>query len=80
MKMCELSVTKEFLVLSKKIEYQNYNLVYEFIQNIFRVFVVLLFYLFTKDLKVMIYVTLIFILAGVFLNFKKIDDADFDIK
>ena len=79
-KMLELSVNKEFFTLSKKFEYYNYNLVYEVIQNIFRVTVVGLIYLFVFDLKNMVYVTLLFMLIGVFLKFKSVEKIDFEIK
>ena len=71
-KMYELSISKEFYVLSKKFEYNNYNYVYEMIQNIFRTFVVFILLLFVNDLKKMIYIVLIFIIIGAFLNFKQI--------
>ena len=35
-KMYELSISKEFYTLSKNFEYNNYNLIYELIQNSFR--------------------------------------------
>lgn len=78
-KMYEISMGKEFCLLSKKLEYENYNAVYEFTQNTFRLFVTIIIYYFINDLKVMIYVPLLFILAGIFLNFKHLDIEDYDI-
>jgi len=78
-KMYELSINKEFYSLSKKFEYENYNLVYEIVQNTFRTFILLICYLFINDLKYMIYITLIFILVGSFIKFKYIKDKNFKI-
>ena len=79
-KMLELSLNKEFFTLSKKFEYYNYNLVYEFIQNVFRVLVVGFIYFFVYDLKNMVYVVLIVMLIGVFLKFKTVEKEEFEIK
>ena len=79
-KMHELSISKEFYTLSKKFEYNNYNLIYEVVQNLFRtVVVVILFglYILEGDLKVMIYATLFFIFIGVFLKFKQMKIKDY---
>lgn len=70
-KMFELSIHKEFFTLSKKFEYNNYNLVYEIVQNSFRSIVVLILLLSNFDLKTMIYSTLGFIAFGVFLRFEQ---------
>ena len=70
LKMYELSINKEFFIFSKKFEYYNYNLVYELVQNTFRSCIVLFILLLNCNLKYMIYVTLLFILIGVFMNFK----------
>ena len=67
-KMYELSINKKFYTLSKKFEYNNYNLVYELIQNSFRTFVVLIFVIFNFELKTMIYITLLFMMIGIFFN------------
>ena len=69
-KMYEQSFYKEHLNLSKKIEYHNYNLAYEMIQNAFRTFVVLILYIFIKDIKLMIYIVLLFISTSLMVNFK----------
>lgn len=79
-KMLELSIQKEFYVQSKKFEYYNFNLAYEFLLNLFRVIVVGLIYFFVFDLKNMIYVTLIFMTIGVFLNFKEIKKSEYSVK
>lgn len=71
-KMYELSISKEFYVLSKQFEYYNYNYIYEFIQNIFRTIVVLVLFLFGNNLKSMIYIVLLFIILGALLNFKQV--------
>lgn len=71
-KMYELSISKEFYVLSKQFEYYNYNYIYEFIQNIFRTIVVLVLFLFGNNLKSMIYIVLLFIILGALFNFKQV--------
>lgn len=70
-KMYELSINKEFYTLSKKFEYNNYNLMYEITQNSFRSLIVLILMIFNQNLKVMVYITLIFITIGAFFNFKQ---------
>lgn len=70
-KMYELAINKEFYTLSKKFEYNNYNLIYELIQNSFRSFVTLIFVAFTVELKTMIYITLTFIIISGFFSFGK---------
>ena len=79
-KMYELSIQKEFYIQSKKFEYYNFNLVYEFLLNGFRLLVVLFIYLFVNDLKVMVYIVAIFILLGVFFNFKEIKKSEYKVK
>ena len=69
--MYELSVAKEFYTLSKRFEYNNYNLVYEVFQNFFRAFVVFILLVFVNDIKVMIYITLVFIMFGAILKIMK---------
>lgn len=76
-KMYELSINKEFYVLSKKYEYYNYNLLYEMSLNFLRSFVLLIMYLFINDLKVMIYITLLFFVIGLLINFEKSNLKDF---
>ena len=66
-KMHELSINKNYYELSKKYDFGKYNFVYENTQNLTRSLVVLLL-LFVGNIKVMIYINLIFILLGVFIN------------
>ena len=54
-KMHEISISKEFYTLSKKFEYNNYNLVYEIVQNSFRAISLLVIYILNIDLKIAIY-------------------------
>lgn len=68
-KMYELTISKEFYSLSKNFEYSNYNLAYELIQNFFRSFVVLILFVFNIDLKIMVYIPLLFIIIGAIFNF-----------
>ena len=67
-KMYELSISKNFYTLSKKFEYYNYNLLYEFTQNLFRSIVVFLLFISNFNIKNMVYITLLFIFIGVFLQ------------
>ena len=60
-KMYELSIQKNFYLLSKNFDYQNYNLVYEVTQNVFRTIIVAILYFFVNDLKFMIIIVLFFI-------------------
>ena len=78
-KMYELSMSKEFYSLSKKFEYTNYNLVYEFVLSIFRTLILLVCFVFIKDLKIMIYFSVVLILIGLLLKFKPIKGKDFEI-
>lgn len=79
-KMFEISLNKNFYELSKKFEYYNYNYAYEFAQNTFRAIIVAILYLITNDLKVMIYITLFFILSGLLFNFEKNNNKDYKAK
>ena len=76
-KMHEISISKEFYTLSKKFEYNNYNLAYEIVQNSFRTIAILSVLIFNIDLKVMIYILLIFQLIGICLNFKQLEKEDY---
>lgn len=80
LKMYEISMNKELYTLSKKFEYNNYNLMYEILCKLFRFFVLLICYIFVDNLKVMIYFSVIVILVGLLLNVKKIDKNDFKFK
>ena len=76
-KMHEISISKEFYTLSKKFEYNNYNLAYEIVQNSFRTIAILSVLIFKIDLKVMIYILLTFQLIGICLNFKQLEKDDY---
>ena len=76
LKMYEISLNKEVYSLSKKFEYNNYNLVYEIVCKSSR-FIVLFIALFIHDLKVMIYVSIGFLLISLFVNVKTIKKEDF---
>ena len=76
-KMHDISINKQFYALSKKFEYNNLNLVYELTQNIIRTLVILVFVIFTFNLKTMIYITLGIIFIGVFIKFKNVETNDY---
>jgi hypothetical protein len=78
--MYEISMNKELYSLSKKFEYNNYNLMYEILCKLFRSIVLIISYFFINDLKVMIYVSVGFILLGLFVNVKQIKKKDFEFK
>ena len=69
-KMYEQSFHKEFLSLSKNYEYHNYNYMYEMVQNVSRLIVVSILYFFVSDIRVMIYVVLLFISICLLFSFK----------
>ncbi len=69
-KMNEISVNKEFLKLSKKFDYENYNYAYEQTQNLFRLIVSAIMFLFMNDLRVMIYFILLVMAIAIPLKFK----------
>lgn len=71
-KMYEISVQKEFYLLSKNFEYQNYNLVYEITQNLFRTVIVSILYLFINDLRIMIIIILLFFTFSMLFKFNNI--------
>lgn len=76
-KINEISVQKEFYILSKKFEYQNYNFIYELAQNLFRTIITGILFFYVSDVKIMIFIVLIAILTGAFVKFKKIDIVDY---
>ena len=78
-KMYELSISKEFYSMSKKFEYYNYKLVYELILSIFRTFILVICYFFIKDLKIMIYFSILMILISSLLKFKPLKERNFKI-
>ena len=69
-KMYEQSFQKEHILLSKNFEYNNYNYAFETIQNVARFIVFLILYLFVRDIKSMLYITLIVISSSLFVSFK----------
>jgi hypothetical protein len=79
-KMYEISMNKEMYSLSKKFEYNNYNLMYEIVCKVFRFVVLFICYLFIDDLKMMIYLSILVILVGIFINIKKIRKKDFEFE
>ena len=79
-KMYEISMNKEIYSLSKKFEYNNYNLMYEIVCKLFRSVVLVISYFFIDDLKIMIYVSIVVILLGLFVNVKKIKRKDFEFE
>lgn len=79
-KMYEISINKELYSLSKKFEYNNYNLMYETVCKIFRGIVLAISYFFINDLKIMIYVSVAFILSGLIFSIKKIRKRDFEFE
>lgn len=69
-KMYEVSINTEFYTLSKKFEYEKYNFAYECTQNFTRTLVLFILMLF-NNLKIMIYIVLVFILLGTLFTSKK---------
>lgn len=69
-KMNEISVNKEFIKLSKKFDYENYNYAYEQTQNLFRLIVSAIMFLFMNNLRVMIYFILLVMAVAIPLKFK----------
>lgn len=68
-KMYEISVNNDFYKLSKKFDYESYNFIYEINQNLSRTLMVTILLLVPTNLKLMIYITLIFIAIGITMNF-----------
>ena len=68
-KMNEISVNKEFIKLSKQFDYENYNYAYEQTQNMFRLIVSAIMFLFMDDLKLMIYFILLVMAVSIVLKF-----------
>lgn len=81
-KMIDVSINKEVYKLSKKIDYENYNLYYELVEHISKVIVLLPLLLFINDFKVMIYLVLTLFVSAIIFNFiiPDIDDYNNDIK
>ena len=78
-KMYEQSFNKEFIVLSKNYEYHNYNFMYEMIQNVSRALVVFILFMFIRDVRVMMYVVLLFISISLFFEFKLKPSCDSEV-
>ena len=76
-KMNDISTQKEFIKLSKKFNYENYNYAYEWIQNIFRVTLTAIMVLFISDIRVMIYLTLALQAFIIPLKFKYVRKKDY---
>lgn len=76
-RMYEISISKEFYVLSKKFEYNDYNLMYEISQNAARSITLFILFISNMNLKLMIYTVLFFILLGMFIDFKQSDSKDY---
>ena len=74
-KMYEISLNSCLYNLSKKYEYYNYNLMYEVVLNTFRTALMFILFIFNFDLRTMIYISLLIVILGVFINFK---DADIE--
>ena len=68
-KINEISVNKEFIKLSKQFDYENYNYAYEQTQNIFRLIVSAIMFIFMDDLKIMIYFILLVMSVAIILKF-----------
>lgn len=81
-KMIDVSINKEVYKLSKKIDYENYNLYYELVEHISKVIVLLPLLLFINNFKVMIYLVLTLFVSAIIFNFiiPDIDDYNNDIK
>ena len=70
-KMYEQSYHKELLTLSRNYEFHNFNLMYEFAQNLFRVLAVGIMYFIINDIRIMIYLVIIIIAIPIIFDFKK---------
>ena len=68
-KMYEQSFQKEHILLSKNFELNNYNYAFETIQNIVRLILMIFLCIFISDVKIMLYITLIFISISGFVTF-----------
>ncbi len=78
-KMYEISLNSCLYNLSKKYEYYNYNLMYEVVLNTFRTVLMFIIFIFNFDLRTMIYISLLVIIVGVFINFKDVDIGKYKI-
>lgn len=78
-KMYELSENKAMYSLSKKFEYNSYNLAYEVTQNIFRLALATFFYFCNFDIKTMMYITLAVIASSALFKFKEPNIPNLDM-
>lgn len=79
-KMFEISLNRDLHLLSKKFEYDNYNLAYELAEDFIRTLASLLIFVLPLDLKGDIYLVCALMFAGCFFKFKipKIEEYDAD--
>lgn len=77
-KMFEISLNRDLHVLSKKFEYDNYNLAYELAEDFIRTLASLLIFVLPLDLKGDIFLVCALMLFGCFFKFKipKIEEYD----
>lgn len=78
-KMYELSENKAMYSLSKKYEYNSYNLAYEITQNVFRLALATIFYIFNFDIRTMMYITLLVIASSALFKFEEPNIPDLDM-
>lgn len=77
-KMYEIAVQRKFYILSKKYEYNNYNLAYEMALNFHRLLIATLIFILPVDIRSAILITLAIMGLGMFVNFKVPEIEDFD--
>lgn len=77
-KMYEIAVQRKFFELSKKYEYNNYNLAYEMALNFSRLLAATLIFVIPVDIRVAILMSLGIMSLSIFVNFKKPRIKDFD--
>ena len=76
--MYEIAVQRKFYILSKKYEYNNYNLAYEMALNYHRLLIATLIFILPVDIRSAILITLAIMGFGMFVNFKVPEIEDFD--
>ena len=77
-KMHEMTVQRNFHMLSKKYEYNNYNLAYEMSLNFHRLLIATLVFVLPIDIRMAILITLALMMVSVFVGFKRPNIKDFD--
>lgn len=77
-KMHEMTVQRNFHMLSKKYEYNNYNLAYEMSLNFHRLLIATLIFILPIDIRMAILITLALMMVSVFVGFKRPKIKDFD--